>query len=118
MGKDEKWLIQQAQRQGGPLPERIRNAPELFLGLELYLMAFMELTSCRGLGYGAMGPIPWMAIQRYCEVHDIQGEQREDLFYFVQKMDKAYMDWQRDKAKQQAEQQARNAKAAGKRRGK
>lgn len=103
MGKDEKWLMQQARRQGTPLPERVANAPELWPGLELFLQAFMELTSCRGLGYGAIGPIPWIALQTYCDVHDLRGEQREDLFYFVQRMDKSYMDWQTKKSKEAAE---------------
>lgn len=94
--------MEQARRVGGPLPARIRDAPELFLGNELFLIAFMELTSCRGLGYGAVGPIPWMTIHLYCEVHDIVGEQREDLIYFVQHMDRAYMDWQTKKGKEEA----------------
>ena len=109
MGKDEKWLVQQARRQGQPLPERVTNAPELWHGLELYLQAFMELTSCRGLGYGAIGPVPWLAIQKYAEVYGIEGEQREDLFYHVQHLDKAYMDWQRDKAKKEEEARQREA---------
>jgi hypothetical protein len=102
VGKDEKWLVQQAQRTGMPLPPQVKEAPELWPGLELYLMAFMELTSCRGLGYGAVGPIPWLAIHHYCEAHDVSGEQREDLLYYVQHMDKAYLDWQTKKGKEDA----------------
>lgn len=82
-----------------PVPERVANAPELQPGLELFLNAFMELTSCRGLGFGAVGPIPWLTLHEYCSIHDITGEQREDLIYHVQRMDKAYMDWQQNKAK-------------------
>ncbi len=110
MGKDEEWLVEQAMRSGAPIPERIKNAPELNAGLELYLLAFMELTSCRGLGYGAIGPVPWIAIDRYCEVHGIVGESREDVFYHVQRLDKVYMDWQTAKAKADSKKEALKSK--------
>lgn len=110
MGKDEDWLVEQAMRSGAPLPDRIKNAPELLQGLELYLLAFMELTSCRGLGYGSVGPIPWLAIDRYCEVHRVEGESREDLFYQVQRLDKVYLEWQTDKSKKEAKQSEQRAK--------
>lgn len=97
-------------------PKKEKEAPELFQGLELYLMAFMELTSCRALGHGAIGPIPWLALQRYSEVFELHGEQREDLFYFVQRMDKAYLDWQTEEAEKarKAAEQAAKAKGKGK----
>lgn len=118
MGQDdEKFLLQQAQRNRRPIPERIANAPFLFQGLELYLQAFMELTSCRGLGYGSIGPIPWLSIQTYCEVYDIVDEQREDLFYHVQRLDKVYMEWQRDKAAAEQKKAAEQAKAKASKRG-
>lgn len=75
----------------------------------------MELTSCRGLGYGAIGPIPWLAIQTYCDVHDIAGEQREDVFYHVQRLDKTYMDWQTDKAEKERKKSEQAAKTKTKR---
>lgn len=75
----------------------------------------MELTSCRGLGYGAIGPIPWLAIQTYCDVHDITGEQREDMFYHVQRLDKTYMDWQTAKAEQERKKADQAAKTKTKR---
>lgn len=61
-------------------------------GLNLFYIAFLDLTSCRALGY-SQGPIPWLAIHHYCEAHDMDGEQREDVFYHVARLDKAYLDW-------------------------
>lgn len=81
-----------------PLPQRIANAPELQVGLDLFYLAFLELSSCRSIGFGE-GPIPWLAIQRYCEVHEIEGEQREDLFYHVQRLDQSFLDWRAKKMK-------------------
>lgn len=75
-----------------PLPERIANAPELQVGLDLFYVAFLELGTCRSIGM-AEGPIPWDAIQTYCGAYDIVGEQREDLFYHVRELDHVYMEW-------------------------
>lgn len=55
-------------------------------------MAFLDLTTCREVG-DAVGPINWLTLQRYAEVNEVTGEQREDLFYHVQKMDEAYLKW-------------------------
>jgi hypothetical protein len=99
MGKDEEFLMQQARRAGmRNLPDRLANAPEVRDGLQLFYLAFLELTTCRGLGYASAGPVPWMAVDRYCERHEITGEQCEDMHYFVAKMDEAYLKWQRAKS--------------------
>lgn len=71
------------------------------LGSELFYMAFMDLTSSRSLGYMSPGPIPWHAIHLYCEANGVTGEQREDVFYHVEHLDKLYLDWLTKKHKQQ-----------------
>ncbi len=76
-----------------PLPQRIQDAPELWLGLDLYYGAFLDLNSCRPSGWGIC-PIPWTAIADYTEAYGITGEQRDDLFYFVRAMDTAFMKYQ------------------------
>lgn len=91
-GPHEKKIIEQAYRQRMPLPPKIANAPELQVGLEFYYSAFLELTSCRFLGFGE-GPISYLAMQNYCEVNDVVGEQRDDLVYHIQQMDAAYLKW-------------------------
>ncbi len=70
------------------------------LGSELFYTAFMDLTSSRSLGYMSAGPIPWHAIHLYCEANGITGEQREDVFYHVEHLDKSYLDWLAKKQKQ------------------
>jgi len=98
-GPTERFIIQQCFQQKLPLPDRIKNAPELLLGLEIFYMAFMDLTSCRGQGYGTEGPISWLSINEYCVIHGIIGEQRDDLIYHVQKMDEAYLKFKAKKLK-------------------
>lgn len=73
-----------------PLPDRIQNAPELELGLMLYLVAFWDLDSCRPLGYGE-GPIPWTTIEQYAQLNGIEGEQCEMLHYHVRQLDNTYL---------------------------
>lgn len=91
-GPTEKFIIEQCARQSLPLPDSIQNAPTLFQGLQLFYSAFMDLTSCRGQGYGTEGPIPWLSISQYCNIHGITGEQREDVIYHVQNMDAVYLE--------------------------
>jgi hypothetical protein len=87
----EKTIVEQCVRQGMPLPERIQNAPELLMGLELFYGAFMDLTSCRGTGYGTEGPIPWTAVRQWAQVHGLDEEQAEDLEYYIAQMDETYL---------------------------
>ena len=77
-----------AYRLGQPLPERIANAPELHLGLELYLQAYFDLDSERSNGMG-VGRIFWTSIADYAKAFDLDEDQTDDLFYFIRAMDNA-----------------------------
>ena len=74
-----------------PIPDSIQNAPQLMLGLELYFSAFMDLNSSRQMGMG-IGPIPWVVVWDYCERLEIEGEQREDMLYHIDKLDLVYIE--------------------------
>ena len=108
-GPTEKVIIQQCVRQGLPLPDRIANAPELLLGLDFFYSAFMDLTTCRGTGYGTEGPISWLSILDWANEYGVEGEQREDLFYHIQKLDEVYLTFKAKKLKN-----AEKQKGAGK----
>lgn len=97
MGRDEAKIVEQCVRTRQPYPDTIANAPELMPGLSLFYIAFLDLTSCRSLGY-SQGPIPWLAIHHYCEAHEIEGEQKEDVFYHIARLDKTYLDWSAKKS--------------------
>ena len=77
-------------RRGLPLPERIKNAPELAPGLGIYLRAFYELDSCRPVGMGE-GPIPWTAVEDWCRSLGLDEEERDDVHYLVRRLDNAYL---------------------------
>lgn len=63
------------------------------------MTAFHSLTSSRSYGL-EQGPIPWGAIQDWCDRYEIEGEQREDVMYHVRALDNAYLEECRKKAKQ------------------
>ena len=80
------------------VPERIQNAPDLQLGLELYYNGFLDLSSCRSVGM-ALGPIPFMAMLEYCVLRGIEGEQQEDFVWLVQRLDAKYLEWSSSRVK-------------------
>lgn len=96
-GKTEKAILRQCAQLKLPIPDAIANAPILTEGLELYFMAFLDLTTCRSYGTGE-GPIPWTAIRDWAAYNGLSAYQTDDLFYMVREMDNAYLDY---RAKQQ-----------------
>ncbi|MGD9210529.1 MAG: hypothetical protein PVI90_07125 [Desulfobacteraceae bacterium] len=97
-GPTERFLIENCIRDGRPLPKAIQDAPELDLGLDIYYIAFLHLNTCRSIGW-EIGPIPWHIINEYAKSEDIVDDQRDDLFYFIQKMDAAYLEYHKKKNK-------------------
>ncbi len=86
-GPFEKKIIEQCAKDGLPLPKKIAAAPELKIELQLFYQGFLDLNSCRVYG----GGLPWSALDQYCARYDITGEQREDFFYYLGELDKAYL---------------------------
>jgi hypothetical protein len=62
----------------------------LIFGLELYLVAWFDLDSERGMGFG-LGPIPRSAMVAYAHEYGLSFEQKEDLLYLVREMDNDYL---------------------------
>lgn len=90
MGESEGTLIKRSREMGGPLPDRIANAPELWLGLDFFYNAFWSLCSERSSGMGA-GPIPWHAMMQYADRHKLDEDMTEDLEFLIGKMDCTYL---------------------------
>lgn len=90
-GPVEQRIIEHCMRERLPLPKRIQDAPELWLGLELFYGAFLDLNSCRSSGW-SLSPIPWTSIMDYAKAFEIEGEQKDDLFYFIRFMDEKYLE--------------------------
>lgn len=103
----EQGVIKACLREGIPLPDRILNAPVLFMGSELFYNAFWDLTTDRPGGMGLL-PIPWYAIQRYAEYFEFSQEQSSDLHYFVRVMDAEYVKFQTPKGGKSSLHQGRS----------
>lgn len=90
MGQVEQRMIQECYRRKKALPERIQDAPDLLLGLELYFNAFIELNTCRSTGWSA-GPIPSWSVGEYADRLDLNEDETEDLHYHMRMMDQAFL---------------------------
>lgn len=86
-----------------PLPEAIENKPVLLDGLYFYMEAFQTLSSCRNIGQGVIGPIPWSALSQYADRHNIKDEESFLLLeIYLQKMDAMYVKHVTDELKRTA----------------
>jgi len=97
-GPQECKIIQQCLRERLPFPQAIQNAPQLQMGLELFFDAFLDLDGDRPPGW-TTSPIPWAVVKDYAKAYNITGEQRDDLVFFVRRMDRAYLGHLEKKAK-------------------
>ncbi len=99
MGKVEQRIIRQCYLRRRPLPDRIENAPDLFMGLELYFHAFIELNTNRSTGWSA-GPIPSWCISEYSDRLSQTPEETEDMHYHIRMMDEAFLKYTARKSKE------------------
>lgn len=72
------------------MPAKIANAPSLRLGLQMYLTGWLDLDSSRPAG-PELTRIPWTAVNDYCLRLGLDDEQYEDMLYYIQAMDTAYI---------------------------
>jgi len=64
--------------------------------LELYYLAFLELSDSRQIGM-ALGPIPWKVIHDYCMAYELDADQTEEMHHHIREMDSAYLEYNRRK---------------------
>jgi hypothetical protein len=83
-----------------PVPDKIKNKPEIKPGLDLYWRAFQDLSTDRDVGMG-VGPIPWLAIHAWAERNYIRGDDFERLVLILRGLDNIYLEKQaaKDKSK-------------------
>jgi len=91
-GKVEEPIIAQSVRRKVPLPDAIRDAPELWAGLDLYWTGFMDLINSRSIGF-SLGPIDWRTIEDYCDKLDLDEYQKEAMHHHIGVMDTAFIEF-------------------------
>lgn len=90
-GEHEKTIVEQCRINKMPLPDFLKDKPEIKFGLEFYWKAFWELSTCRAIGMGE-GPIPWGAMNDYAERHGIYGDEFDRFVLIIKGMDAAYLE--------------------------
>ena len=78
--------------------------------MEIYYIAFLDLSTCRALGHGSEGPIPWNAALQWAVEHELSKEQKEDLFYHIAVMDNVYLTHRAKKMKDELSKSAKGKK--------
>jgi hypothetical protein len=81
-----------------PLPDFIKNEPELLPGLDVFLNSFWDLSTCRQMGMG-LGPIPWTSIENYANILGGDESFREDFHKYIRRMDGEYLSWASESSK-------------------
>lgn len=94
-GPTEQSIAKQHHYAGLPLPDRIANAPELFLGSEFYLQAFFDLDSERSHGMGLVH-IPRSAIRDYAIEYELDENETDDLHCYIRAMDNVNLKYLED----------------------
>jgi len=67
--------------------------PDLLPGQNFYLEAFDQLTTCRFVGGGSIGRIPWTALWKYSEAHGMSEEEFKLFQHVINCMDTFYVQW-------------------------
>lgn len=69
----------------------LAGKPVLFSYLMPFWTAFERLGSCRRYGPTNIGPIPWDAMDRYCDRYDIEGEEYDEFIDIMERLDQVYL---------------------------
>jgi len=76
-------------RTGQELPEKIKNAPDLFPGNIFYYLAYIAVSNDR-MGMD-LGPIRYSAISKYADDHCLDYDERVDLGEIITQVDQQYV---------------------------
>lgn len=81
------------------MPGKIKEAPQLLPGLDLYYEAFLDLCNSRSMGYMSPGSIPFSEVDTWARRYDIEGEEFELLQLFIRRLDGVYINWVNQQSK-------------------
>lgn len=70
----------------------VATRPDLFGHLQFEWIAFRALSTDRQIGM-AMGPIPWLAIDRFASRYGLVGDDFDRLCEIIQAMDGAFREY-------------------------
>jgi hypothetical protein len=88
-------MREEASNTSEELPKRMQNAPRLHLGSALYFNAWYDLDLERDRS--KLERIKRSSCFEYAYDYDFTEEQTEDLWYYIQRMDREFLKWWQSK---------------------
>lgn len=76
---------------GQPIPEKIKNKPNLNEDLFFYYQAFIDLDTTRSHANGATA-ISWLSIVEYAKFYHLDQEETLELVLVIRAMDKVNLE--------------------------
>ena len=117
MGPNADKIAAAAKESGAPVPKSILEAPALEDGYQARVLdAFWKLSTCRGIGMGAVGPIPWAATNDFAHEHCFDSDEieYESFMLLIYELDEMFLERQReDSARERAEAERKASGKAG-----
>ena len=93
-GANAKKIIDAARERGTPIPQSILNAPIPEDAYQVRVFqAFEQLSTCRQVVMGAVGPIPWSAIDQFAAHLGITDDEiaYDDFVWIIQNLDETFL---------------------------
>ena len=87
---------------GFPLPPEIAEQPTLQPHLQVYWIAFWELTTCRQALYMTEGQIPWNVVDYWGKEAGMGKMERQELWLAISAMDNVYLNHKSKQLEQNA----------------
>lgn len=115
IGKDEETILERARQFGGPIPDRIVNAPQLLEGLDIYVNMFNRAGRSRQLAQGSIGPIPYETLSKISDDYGLDEDEKNYAIDLLIQMDCEYVIWQNKFLKRKMEQDAKAPKGSPRR---
>ena len=87
-------IVDAAREKGTPIPKSILEAPVPEDSYQVRVFqAFEQLSTCRQVVLGAVGPIPWSAIDQYAQRMGIEDDEiaYDDFVWIIQQLDELFL---------------------------
>lgn len=101
MGPNADKIAAAAKESGAPVPKAILEAPALEDDYQARVLdAFWKLSTCRSLGMGAPGPIPWTAAKDFAHENGFDSDETEfeSFILLIYEMDDEFLEYQSEKS--------------------
>lgn len=85
--------MEQIAEKRGCEPLALADRPNLLPGLEVVWAAFWDLNGDRQMGFGAVGDVPFLAIDAWARRYGVPDSDFPRLHGLLKAMDAAYRSW-------------------------